>query len=252
MSIVNVECPIYGGGIFSKVMLLFQITEQHVGHLSSLFSIYAVNLDDRIDSTLNPFDFIFEQKRMGYEEIMKYHTYPSFRESIPPYYLDRLQKIAAKLKINPEVKSKFDEIHNSLNFDNNVLGVHLRLTDMNTLHGDDYGNKTFNDYIKVIDSYLKENDVKQIYVAADNNESLNKLIDRYGNKILYYRDFFRPDNEDATVNFQLDNFSDKKLWQDSFIDMLLLAQTNVLIHRVSNFANAAKVFSKTITKSIVI
>lgn len=129
----------------------------------------------------------------------------------------------------------------------NTLGVHIRIFDMNKRHGN-FGILTFDDYKKAIAQAVDDMNPSHIFVASDNWESINKLRDIYGDKLLYNH-FIRGDNETSdTYAIQLANSSNPVYWQEAFIDMLSLSKCKGLVYRRSNFAGAAVYFSDTIIK----
>jgi len=69
------------------------------------------------------------------------------------------------------------------------LGVHIRLTDMNKFHGNQYGYVTIEDYICHIDKILSENkNIKKIFMASDNLESKQLLKKRYPDLEIFTND----------------------------------------------------------------
>jgi hypothetical protein len=182
---------------------------------------------------------------------------PPYTDHIPQDKLQRFKIIESKLKINSRLQSKIDKALILLNLTDKTIGVHIRLTDMDRHHGSDYGRKSFEDYVYKINLALNEEHDK-IFVASDNIESIEKLQKIYGDKIIYYDELMRPhsettdDNKVGNEGFQLDHFNEESFWHDSFIDMFLLSKCGVLIHRVSNLSNAAKIYSNTLKKSVII
>ena len=253
---MNIEINIGGGGIFSKLMLAFQAIDTQILDVNDIESVTFNNVDERIDNEINIYEFIYKQTNVEPDNILIPHLgCEVYHDEIPQYNLDRLRIIISKLELNDELIISYNEIKKDILNDSGTLGVHVRLgSDMNYWHGDIYGNKYISDYIKAIDEETKKNSYDYVYVACDNEESLSELIKVYGNKIKYHNDFIRSEQvNDDEYNFLSSNLTNKKMWMDTFIDMLLLSECGTLIHRVSNFANMSKIYSKHITnKSILI
>ena len=120
---------------------------------------------------------------------------------------------------------------------------------MNIHHGDVYGNLVFEDFLNEIQK-LKE-DGKKIFVASDNNESLSKLKSLYNDDIVYVNDFLRGETEtEDTLILQANHFKDVQLWEEAFIEMLLLSKCGTLICRTSNLNNVAIIYSNSLKKII--
>lgn len=230
---MDITLNIAGGGVFSKII---QCGFQNLMD-KSFDKCYFNSIDNRL--SINPFDYIFRQQINNGESFTLKHK-PPYTTNIPEEDRLKLKQITSKFDLHFDIINQYSEIQKTLMINHDYLGIHLRLTDMNNIHGNDYGHKTFEDYLHVIDSALK--DYKKIYVASDNQESINKLISIYGN-LITYGNFMRIAGENHDLyQWQINHLSEKKLWQDTFVDMLILAQCGGLIHRVSNFANAAKIY----------
>jgi len=257
---MNITCNSKStNGIFSKLMIVFQNIEMYIINkiryipVDEIESINIINFDKRIDFAINPYRWIYVQDNKEPDLIIDCIGAPVYKDMIPTNELIRLKTIISKLSINNEIIEKFNDIKNNLFIDKKYLGVHVRLTDMNVFHSNLYGIKTTNDYIEMIDKVMKNNKYDKIFIASDNNESLKKLENRYGDLIVYYDNFLRVEGEkDDLYTMVIKNFSNKKLWVDSFIEMLLLAQCDGLIHRVSNLDNVAKIYSNNIKETYII
>ena len=112
-------------------------------------------------------------------------------------YNNNQYKILAK-KIR--FSKKINDIVNKylINISTNTLGVHFRFTDMNTMHT----RKTpiqYKDYINQILEYIKNNDIQNIFVASDNEESINKLLkdENFKNIKIYHTNIKRYPTEKA-------------------------------------------------------
>ena len=122
---------------------------------------------------------------------------------------------------------------------------------MDTTHPE-YGTRTINDYFAAIDSIPGHN---PIYVASDNDESIQKMIDRYGaynsddtgpsGRVSYVPDMIRAKTEDDVhqADIQWNNLSNPVFWEEAFTDMTALASTHWIIGRTSNVLNAAILYA---------
>ena len=218
---------------------------------------------DKMESSYNPedlnmIDFIFDQPKIteDYERIKGFTGPCTIKNSKRNVDVKAdqsdilfLRKLARKLKFNKRMKMLIKNEEEKIDF-NNALGVHIRLTDMNGIHPE-YGILNFNDFEKMIDLILKEHkEIKTIFVASDNNESIKKLVNKYSNRIKFIDYLNRCEKEsENSYELQLINHESKEFWEHGFLDMMMLSKCKYLLHRTSNVANASLVFSDTIIKS---
>ena len=140
------------------------------------------------------------------------------------------------------------------NINAHTLGVHLRLTDMNTVHPE-YGHVTIEKYISATRTYLESHsDIKNIFVSSDNDESIRIFESNFPDyKVVSYTDGIRcTSSRDDNYQFQLRNLSDPTFLQKITIEALILSKCGALIHRISDYANFAILFSNTYTDIICI
>ena len=218
---------------------------------------------NKLESSYNPkdlnmIDFIFDQpnRTEDYERIADFRG-PSSIENIQANLLINadqpdilfLRKLARKLKFNKRMKNLIKREEAKIDFTNS-LGVHIRLTDMDTIHPE-HGIASFGDFEKNIDLILREHpEINKIFVASDNNESINKLVNKYHNKIKFIDYLTRCETESGdSYNLQLINHEKREFWEHGFLDMIMLSKCKYLLHRTSNVSNAALVFSDTIVKN---
>ena len=207
---------------------------------------------------LNMMDFIFDQPKRT-EEYTRQADYrgPSSIENINEQLIVEanqpdilfLRKLTRKLKFNKRIKNLIKIEESKIDFKNS-LGVHLRLTDMNWLHKE-HGEVNFNDFAKNINLILEEHpEINTIFVASDNNESIDKLVRRYKDRIKFIPNLIRTELENSnSFELQRKNMHTKTFWEESFLDMMMLSKCKYLLHRTSNLANAALLFSDTITNN---
>jgi hypothetical protein len=121
---------------------------------------------------------------------------------------------------------------------------------MNWLHKE-HGEVNFNDFAKNINLILEEHpEINTIFVASDNNESIDKLVRRYKDRIKFIPNLIRTELENSnSFELQRKNMHTKTFWEESFLDMMMLSKCKYLLHRTSNLANAALLFSDTITNN---
>lgn len=230
-----------GGGIFSKYMLCVQ---NLVG--VNFDKVYLSTADIRTNS--NIFDFILNQTLSENFINIKGHYIPGYSNTNKIELSDNYntyKDIIAKFNFKDELLNKIKTYQEKLNITEKTIGVHIRLTDMNIHHANDYGYYNFDDYLK----YFNNDD--DFFVASDNKESIKKLVDIFGDKIKYVPNIIRAENENEdTSTLQLTNFKNYSFWEEAFIEMFLLSKCGSFICRASNLANATIIHSNSI-KNII-
>lgn len=246
----NITINVAVGGVFSKFMYVIQNAQIINPDFESL---YIQNIDGRsLVNEENIFNNIFDQKiedNQVSHNCVAVNSYSKFSPIELSRNLNDYKKIVSKLRFTENFNKKFNSYLEKLNIDENYIGVHIRLCDMNIHHGDAYGTLIFEDFLNEIQK-IKE-DGKKIFVASDNNESLSKLKSLYNDDIVYVNGFLRGETENEdTLILQMKHFKDVRLWEEAFIEMLLLSKCGTLICRSSNVNNTAVIYSNTLKKII--
>lgn len=236
---------IKGGGIFSKMMLGAQTAK----HLNINIENCYFTIDGYAE---NPLDYIIDQK-LSSDHIpihqTHYHQYSSTNQIHLNNNFDGLHRIATSLNYRKEFLDLVDAESKKLMINNDTIGVHVRLTDMN-IHHPEYGIIHYEDYLTSIKNIMSEK--SNLFIASDNNESILKLKHTFGDKIKYVENMIRAEMENEnTVPFQYDNMTNKDFWVQSFLDMMLLSKCTTLICRTSSLSNMSIMTSKTLRNIIM-
>ena len=197
-------------------------------------------------SDYNIYDYLFEQNKDGIDKtiITEYPHGDIQRDDIPT--LERYKHISGNMiSINKTILEKVDLFIKN-NFKERMLGVHVRMTDLNTF-AVEHGSKFMSDvdyFNKIEESLLKE-DIDKIFVASDNLEMVDKLSSRFD--ICHYGAEHILKSESITKNEWVGEWlvgDGVKNWVpeyyvESMIDSILLSHCNVLVGRRSalNYAS---------------
>ena len=240
---------VVGAGIFSKFMRLIQYIEK-TNLISGKNYLDVTDINWSINE--NMFDYCFIQEKtpniknlecnnyFTYDKETKIENSPSFKN---------YKTFCENVEFTETLKNLIDLYTTKFDFNSNTIGVHIRLCDMNKFHVKNYGQFSYEDFVKQIDEVITDN--SKIFVASDNNESIEKLKSKYGDKILYIPSLIRVEKEnDDSYQLQVDNFSNPNFWIEAFLEMILLSKCSKLICRTSNLANASICFSNTIQEVI--
>jgi hypothetical protein len=247
-----------GGGLFSLFHLCLEeiifLLENNEISLSTLKSFKLVLPKDHVFRKKMLFDDIFLYDKNEAKIFNAYTRHFKFNNaSDDKEILVLLKKIVNKNTINPSILNQVNYYKDLFNINENTLGVHVRLTDMNAIHGDIYGTFTTEDYIFKIDDFLnRHKNINNVFIASDNIVSINKIEKYYNDKditISYINDidFREPQEYSENTNYVVNKFNEFNLnfHVNIFMEMLVLSKCAYLIHRTSDFSNASIIYSDT-------
>jgi len=143
------------------------------------------------------------------------------------------------VKIKPHIKDKINGFWSeNFNPTNNVLGIHLRLTDKFncTSHGEPATGRPISveEYIKHANIYIEKNDNVKIFLATDSIDDIKKMEEAFGDRLVYRKDVIRSSGTRSVHHgMKGDNY---KKGEDVLIDCLLLSKCNFLFKGISNVA----------------
>jgi hypothetical protein len=246
-----------GGGIFSLYHQAIEpILEYCINNKDTNISSYKIIINDsHYIKNKNLFDDFFDYTTdSDLDNTQLYCIQPNkfflkIHES--PHY-NKIKEIVTFNKINPYILNKVTKYVNEFMINENTLGIHIRLTDMNIHHASDHGIFNFNTYTNKIDNILEEHsNIDNMFICSDNEESIIKIKELYGDKykINYITDAFRVKKEnDDNFTFQIDMVNTVDTFHIKiFIEMLVAAHSKYFIYRVSDVSNFILAYSKTIT-----
>lgn len=238
---MNYIFDIEAGGVFSKYMFGVQNAVKH-----EFNSMYLNTTDPR--TIPNVFDFVLHQKIEDDSYRINCENLGTYDKKNPIEYspnFNQYKELVKKIKIKQTILDKVNEYIKKLNINENTIGVHLRLTDMNIHHIKQYGVLTFENFLSNMDT------TKEYFIASDNHESIQKLKQIFGDKIKYIPQMIRCEKEsDDSTMLQIDNFKNEQFWVEAFIEMLILSKCKKIICRTSNLINASIIHSNNINEII--
>lgn len=258
----NYKFLVNGGGVFSRLLQCAIIPLADVDFDNVYLEAYPLpNVDGVephvkpgiriVDATVdllvehgvtNPWDsmlnFILNQHDHGYQDQgllpigVFYNQYNRIESS--PRFSD-YREVYRRLNIKSEVISGASQL---LQGGENVLGVHVRLKDANSVNDP----AEFQNYVDAIEYNLRNHSYSKIFVSADNNISITKLKELYPGMVLS-NDLMRSENEESdSFIWEYQNYFRKHYWVHAMIDCLTLSKCRTLICKNSNFSNSAIVF----------
>jgi len=246
----------FGGGMFSifhitleKILSMIQI-ETDISNIPK-YKICCSNPNHLVTNAYWFNNIFVYDTNVHYEAIPVYNVDLTFYNA----YLDKeklilLKKIVYINEIQPSILDKVNVYAKKFYISENSLGVHIRLTDMNHVHGSDYGIYTIESYIIKIDDMLqKYKNIDHLFIASDNNVSIKTIKNNYNDKIRisYIEEYTRNPVEHVTnSDFTFNRLNIESSYPiEVFTEMLVLSKCSYFIHRISDFANFAIIYSDT-------
>lgn len=249
------NCNAKGPGCCGRIcriiyFISYSLTDNDIENISDIFITFTKakkynllfeNLLDinNINKTLTMDE---ENWRIGSENIF-------IKNIIKDKNFSKLSKIAKLIKF----KEEFNVYENKL-YD---LSIHLRLTDMNAGHGHIYGIVNYPDYIEAINKFLKNNNIRNIFIASDNLKSMNNMIkfikDIDNNyNIITNNCKYISQQENDTSRWTNGNHFPEVYVIEVMNDVFNLSRSKKFIYRTSSVAILSLLLSKNLTSDDLI
>jgi len=190
---------------------------------SNIFSTISPIIQSPFNTNLNDFVLGFDGRSMLWNFKQRNDL------EMERFNRQEIGKIVEKyIHLSDDMESIVNDFH-SKNFAEKTLGIHVR--------GTDYQFHDFMSYVNAINKHKDNYD--RIYLATDNNETISRMRELYGDKICYYETQIRANNfVDTVVVFDgrlIKNDQDKvKHGEDVLIEASLLSKCNHIICINSN------------------
>jgi hypothetical protein len=246
------------GGIFSRFSRALQGIMANVS-LEILQKTQNIYFEPE-SGEINQYDFVLYQEMDPNTETHILHTGRSYKNwtsgheqillDTKFYNFEKANLLKQKILFRKEIMPNFKNIF----FDEQVLGVHVRLTDMNKHHPYLVKEIDSDKYIQTILSNCKE--YRTIFVASDNTETLKKIKTLFQDQcqVLYNNNRFivQAENDTNLDKIQTDNMNKKEFWIEAFRDMWSLSKCSFLIYGISNLNNVSFIFNDEWKKTILV
>ena len=239
------------GGVFSHFMLMMQNIVDYSP--KEIGGIYMDCRDHRIHG--NPFTFVLANTQDSHyiEKICTNRGIYTHKEGLGNGLIEKdknfeYMKLACKKIIFHYKINEWLKMYSETYLTGNTLGIHIRTGDMSVIHPQ-YGKYLTEDYIKKANELIVSEQINTIFVATDNFESLSKAMNQLNCRVVFFPCALREklDTFD-NPNLQEVNLFSERLWEECFMEALLLSRCNQLLCTTSNLTNAAILFSDSITK----
>lgn len=175
-----------------------------------------------INGTTNPFEYYFlqpievtlEQAEKSFAVVEHnwiqrdfIKTNLGFKSGYAPTeeYFDVISMLIKKyLRFNADTKEKVCEVAKALLDGERTLGIHIRGADFKR-HYDNHPNMvTIKEYAESVEKTLKEHSFDKIFLATDDSEALATFSEKFGDKLVYYKDVIRTSGDETVMRSNVD------------------------------------------------
>lgn len=167
------------------------------------------------------------------------------------YFTSRADMMKKYIRFKPQVKDYVENSIRSLWEDGKkVLGIHVRGTDMNKGYKGHAKPVSEDEYLTYAEQAIEKNDFEYIFLATDQESTIEKFKEKFGNKLLYYKEVFRS-NDGEAIHFSNNSRDLHKynLGLEVLRDAYSLAACDGLIAGVSNVSIAARIIKRSENKA---
>jgi hypothetical protein len=164
----------------------------------------------------------------------------------PEWYARQREKarriIQEYIIIKPHIMDKVDDFKCKNFADNKVIGIHMRGTDKGTAGSSERLMRVVppKEYFPLIDSYTREHGACKIFVATDQQQFLNRVIEKYGDRVISYQSVRTHGIRNP---FELSDGNGYRKGEDVLIDCLLLSHCDFLLKCTSAVGEFAMYFN---------
>ena len=248
----------FAGNIFIILNALTYLTENDTlfVDMETNECVCKENLFD-LFKTNNCWEYYFTQNKIeDNEEYINMNWKMNLNIKYNDNYLDLSKYIYLKklfynsFKINDNITRIINTFYNDNLENKKTLGVQIRLTDMKYHHN----VASVDVYIKKIKEILNENNVDQIFLATDDSNVINVLLDNIDIPIIYYKNMFRA-NSINLHNNPYDRYNDNRenhkyiLGVECLQEILTLSKCDYLLKAdISSISIVSIILSENIIK----
>lgn len=151
------------------------------------------------------------------------------------------------LSFHPTLLNRVNTLYKDLNINENTLGVHLRLTDMNQIHSNEYEDVNFDTYVNSINETLITNpNIDKVFIASESHKLISQLNDILDIPVISCPNIKRINTDLGKIKCHtetVDLWAYENYFQDVFIDIFLLSKCPRLIGRISGISLTALVLN---------
>ena len=190
----------------------------------------------KLDRVYMEYNYKFSDEKTVITSIIKKSLYPEFKN------------ILSKISIKKNLTQKFNKFKKD-NFKNKkILGVHFRGSDQKTAALHPFP-PTINQMLKNSELLMNQYNFDHLFLVTEEEKYFNEFKKKFGSKLITYNCY--RSKTDIFKDYPRKNHR-YLLGFETIINMLLLSETNYLLHSNSNFSAMARHYSKKKLKETII
>lgn len=200
-----------GNGTCNLILLLLQYLNYadslHMWPYVTFGDMCVFGEDEEVVNTKNPFEYFFKQyNNITKEEMNNSYRVAKFRwkdlsiyecfDVIDEKSMVTFGKIYKKyLCLNQDTQYYIDSSIDRIGIGKETIGVHVREGSMKAGWKNHMIPPKEDDYYKKIDELLEKKVFKKVFLATDDSRVVDKFRKKYNNRLLFYSDLCRTDND---------------------------------------------------------
>lgn len=223
-----------------------------------------------VNETENPFEYYFEQPcGISLEAMREYRCVLCSKKENSSFavalnenpngytrsenYIDEMARITSKyIRLNKTMKQHVEnEIGKLLGNDSkSTLAVHVRGTDFKQNYNGHPIKVDILEYLQETERIFNRGNYNKIFLATDDTDALNLFREKFGDKLVYYKDVVRSSGNDTVMHSTLKRDNHHYLLGVEVLrDMYTLAACEGLIAGLSQVSYAARIQKKSMGKN---
>lgn len=142
------------------------------------------------------------------------------------------------IKFKLDIEKKADNFYNKEIKGRKTISIHCRGTDQYTEYGHAGNNRELLNF-QFINNVLKSKDFDFIFLATDEEETLNKFKNFYGDKIITYSTIRCKKDSKLGIHFTFTNEKDEKKYligEEALVDSILMSRCDSSLYVRSNIS----------------
>ncbi|HAE45107.1 MAG TPA: hypothetical protein DCG37_05880 [Lachnospiraceae bacterium] len=158
------------------------------------------------------------------------------------YMKKRAELYAKYIRLKPEVQEYINRNLDDILGDKKCIGVHVRGTDFRNEYINHAKVVTLDQYLDAVAQAIKKHGFERIFLATDEESTVEKFRERFGSRVVCYNDIFRS-TDGEPVHFSQASRTDHKykMGLEVLRDMYTLAKCDGLICGYSNVSITARI-----------
>ena len=158
------------------------------------------------------------------------------------YMQDRADIYNKYIRLKPEVREYIDSNLDDILGDKKCIGVHVRGTDFNNEYRDHAKVVTLGQYMKAVADAVKEHGFERIFLAMDEQATVDRFRSRFGDMVVCYDDIFRSTDGEPVHFSESSRYEHRyKMGLEVMRDMYTLAKCDGLVCGYSNVSIASRI-----------